>query len=292
MSQESEVGPDDQPAAQGAEVNSSAADVAQSANGSDGAAEQRDTRLREQARQIVREFGEREASVLHQWMAHYVAELMDRIEDPAFSPAERTAAQRECAQVIDRIWRLNRAREATQLGYAIYQHEHFGRPRRVPDLAPQVAAALTEPSAAANWSGLDRLLSIFALAEVEQDVIRLLINGYLLDSHTSLEENPGETVEEEGPDSQQEDALVEVDESEEDEESTPDPESYKRQAREAQAALAPLLPVVTSIEIDNYRAVAGFANDALLKIHRLKSVVLERALGEVGIIAQADEPDE
>lgn len=51
---------------------------------------------------IVREWGDR-PSVLVQWMAHRIAEMMRKAEE-ADSPKEREAARTECTDLIMRLW--------------------------------------------------------------------------------------------------------------------------------------------------------------------------------------------
>lgn len=133
-----------------------------------------DASLRERARKIIAKLeatsARREATTLEAWMAHYIAELMHRAEDPAAAASERATAARECADVVHELWQLQVTREQARLGYAIYQD----RWREAPNTSSGLAGVFRRPSSVANWSALERLVALFALAQLDEELIRAL----------------------------------------------------------------------------------------------------------------------
>lgn len=206
-----------------------------------------DSALRNRARRIIKDLGEGEHPLLQRWMAHYIAELMERAQDPAMSQSDRDGVTQQCAAVIAEISRIEASRDRTQLGYALYQFERFGAPESESLGEPQLGLALLEPGCVQAWSGKDRILALFRSAELQQEIIRLLINSSILDeTHAGNVSGPSEA----------------------------EHEAYEREARRVQRRVASAFPLAMKIKVSNYREIARFAPKALESVLALQGELL------------------
>ncbi|MGH7388542.1 MAG: hypothetical protein ACREM3_03685 [Candidatus Rokuibacteriota bacterium] len=133
-----------------------------------------DATIRERAREIIAKLEtvspRNEATTLEAWMAHYIAELLYRAEDRQAEADTRAAAACECSEVVRDLWRLELARDQARVGHSIYQD----RWRDVPTVPSSIVDALRRPSSVRSWSTWDRLLGVFTLAQVDEELIRAL----------------------------------------------------------------------------------------------------------------------
>lgn len=70
--------------------------------------------LEERTRALLEKLGEG-ALVLEQWIAHYLAELLERAHDPRSTSRARAAARAEIARVVPALWEQQIGREAVQV---------------------------------------------------------------------------------------------------------------------------------------------------------------------------------
>lgn len=111
--------------------------------------------------QIAREWGDHPGTIVR-WMAHWIAELIERV-DAAETDEERHMAQKRCAEAIQTLWMRR-------------QHWPYGAPLQ------RVAAALNalveepsrferdRPSPEAGWAGA--IAEIERLGDEEWDIVR------------------------------------------------------------------------------------------------------------------------
>lgn len=206
-----------------------------------------DPALRNRARRIVKDLGEGEHPLLQRWMAHYIAELMQRAQDPALSQFDRDRVTQQCAAVIAELSRIESLRERTQLGYALYQFERFAAPKSESLGEPKLRLPLLEPTCVQAWSGADRIVALFRSAELEQEIIRLLITSSILDETLAGTSNGSRE---------------------------PEHEAYTREALRAQRRIASAFPLAVKIEVSNHRQMARFAQKALETVLALQAELL------------------
>jgi len=239
------------------------------------AAQEQDALLRERARQIISELGTAEASVLQQWMAHYLSELMQRADDPTLSALERAAAHEECVRLIARMWQLELARERTRLGFALCQPAWFTarRSRKEPSL--DLASALADSAVVLEWPAPDRLLALFLLAELEQEIVRFLFHVSLVASGTKLDEALTQRAgAEDATNLKDGDDATLGSRADEEDDSEGSPEAFKREAQRARTVLAAAFPQVGDLDLADYPGASQFATQGLLKVLGLKAVLL------------------
>lgn len=73
-----------------------------------------DTILEQRTRLLLDELGEG-ATFLEQWIAHYLAELLEQATSPKSTPRARLAARAEIARAVPALWEQQIAREAVQV---------------------------------------------------------------------------------------------------------------------------------------------------------------------------------
>lgn len=120
--------------------------------------------LEERARYLIREIGE-EPGFLEQWMAHYLAELLERADNEAATPGERSEARVEIARVIPGVWEQRIAREALhvrqRVDWYLRRSDTLGR-----DAEHLLAPLLADPEQVegieeAKWPEVFRYLHTF-----------------------------------------------------------------------------------------------------------------------------------
>lgn len=225
-----------------------------------------DTSLRERAREIIAKLEvaspRSEATTLEAWMAHYIAELMYRAEDPAAAASERATAARECADVVRELWQLQLTREQAHLGYAIYQD----RWRAVPNTSSALADAFRQPSSVSTLSVWERLIALFTLAQVDEELIRALYLASLrLAPGTGPRKEPTSDVDEAGQRESQEQGMRE---------DRPDPKNVQAALDRAIGATATVFPEIAKADFSDITSFNATIVSALERTFRLRARLL------------------
>jgi hypothetical protein len=66
-------------------------------------------------RQIIEELGSDRPDILSRWMAHYVAELMEKVESGDLDEAETQTSVTQCADLILRLWEIKVQEETNRI---------------------------------------------------------------------------------------------------------------------------------------------------------------------------------
>jgi hypothetical protein len=138
--------------------------------------------LEEQTRALLDKLGQ-DALVLEQWIAHYLAELLERANDPRSTPRTRSEARAEVARVVPALWEQQIAREAVhvrqQVDYWLRRTDKLDAEAEqllIPLLAnPQKAAALPEsklPDALRALQALNQLATRLVVTRAGAEATR------------------------------------------------------------------------------------------------------------------------
>lgn len=141
--------------------------------------------LVEKGSKIVEQLSVEDHDILKQWMAHYVAELMEAAKTDDQGKAELAADR--CAELILKLWELKATEELVQtsrrigslLGQAMGDKEEFEQH------CDELRDALVQPEAATMCMSARTGITLWHLSDLEHSLISLLfVSESLSDSDT------------------------------------------------------------------------------------------------------------
>jgi len=139
-----------------------------------------------QGKQLVKELGGEREPFLRKWMAHYLAELMERTESA--NEQEAQTAKDKCAKIITKLWEQGIERDVTQLRNKLW--------RLIPISSDDIdynslRNALANPEQVKKLD--ESTIEIyFSLADVEDWLVRILAISHVIS--TPEEEIEDESV--------------------------------------------------------------------------------------------------
>jgi len=142
--------------------------------------------LVEKGKQLVKELGGEREPFLRKWMAHYLAELMERTESA--NEQEAQTAKDKCAKIITKLWEQGIERDVTQLRNKLW--------RLIPISSDDIdynslRNALANPEQVKKLD--ESTIEIyFSLADVEDWLVRILAISHVIS--TPEEEIEDESV--------------------------------------------------------------------------------------------------
>jgi len=229
-----------------------------------------DASLRGRARAIIAGLEAKsprsEATTLEVWMAHYIAELMYRAQDPTAAASERASSARECADVVRELWQLQLMRELSHLGHSLYQDQW----RAVSKTDSALADAIRRPRSVSNWPDWKRLTGLLTLAQVDEDLIRALYLGSLRRATaTGRSRALASNVDEAGHRRSQEQRMGA---------DLPDPKTIQVSFDRSIKAVGPLFPEIAKTDLSDVSRFNAAIISALQRTFRLRARLLEKPL--------------
>jgi len=127
--------------------------------------------LAKKGRQIVEELGAEDQRLLKKWMAHYVAELMQRSESG--NDEEAQSAADRCAELIVKLWEMKLKEQELRLGWKL--HHWLGRTDEEGEgYYERLKHALACPEKVKTTEPANVGVTLWSLSELEKSVIEFL----------------------------------------------------------------------------------------------------------------------
>ena len=138
-----------------------------------GAVAPEDATLEERTQYLLHEIG-KEARFLEQWIAHYLAELLKRVDHSKATPRARSEARTEIAQVVPALWEQQIAREALRVRQKV---DYWLRRTDTLDseAAQLLGPLIADPNSARNLSENEAPNAFRALHTLAELVTRFLV---------------------------------------------------------------------------------------------------------------------
>lgn len=145
--------------------------------------------LKQLGQQIVTELKIDHNSITQKWMAHYIAELITKTEDS--NEEDKVEDEKYCSQLILQLWDSMNQRKQSEIKYKFGKALDAGYEKR--HNVSEIQNILHNPDTIDALTGEEKLIILFVLDDIEQDLIRLRIFGNVLAEETT--ESLPETVE-------------------------------------------------------------------------------------------------
>lgn len=131
--------------------------------------------IKELGLRISNELNSHRESTTKVWMAHYIAELMHQA-DHDDDPSRRAEAAQECADLVLKLWEMQK--EQTQVSFRSIVYSKLYETYEKRPGADDIRQIMEDPSLLNDLEHqLARDIILFALSDVEADLLRLRICG-------------------------------------------------------------------------------------------------------------------